>query len=116
MLPRLPPREDPEPSQPLPLLFRAEGIDVRAGHRALRVEPGGTLVCEHAGAEARFAFDALLCALGRVPNTAGYGLEELGIPTTRSRTVETNEYLQTLYPNIYACGDVAGPQLVRPPR
>jgi pyruvate/2-oxoglutarate dehydrogenase complex dihydrolipoamide dehydrogenase (E3) component len=28
---------------------------------------------------------------------------------TRARTVETNEYLQTIYPNIYACGDVAGP-------
>src|SRR5205085_1477022 len=49
------------------------------------------------------------CALGRAPNTAGYGLEELGIPVTKSRTVETDEYLQTLYPNIYACGDVAGP-------
>jgi len=109
MLPRLLAREDPEASELLRQRFRAEGIDVRAGHRALRVEPGGTLVCEHAGAEARFAFDVLLCALGRVPNTAGYGLEELGIPTTRSRTVETNEYLQTLYPNIYACGDVAGP-------
>jgi pyruvate/2-oxoglutarate dehydrogenase complex dihydrolipoamide dehydrogenase (E3) component len=47
--------------------------------------------------------------VGRIANTSGYGLEELGIPTTRSRTVETNEYLQTLYPNIYACGDVAGP-------
>jgi pyruvate/2-oxoglutarate dehydrogenase complex dihydrolipoamide dehydrogenase (E3) component len=45
----------------------------------------------------------------RVANTAGYGLEELGIPVTRTRTVETNEFLQTLYPNIYACGDVAGP-------
>jgi pyruvate/2-oxoglutarate dehydrogenase complex dihydrolipoamide dehydrogenase (E3) component len=44
-----------------------------------------------------------------VPNTSGYGLEELGIPVTAARTVETNEYLQTLYPNIYACGDVAGP-------
>jgi pyruvate/2-oxoglutarate dehydrogenase complex dihydrolipoamide dehydrogenase (E3) component len=44
-----------------------------------------------------------------VPNTTGYGLEELGIPLTKARTVETNEYLQTLYPNIYACGDVAGP-------
>jgi pyruvate/2-oxoglutarate dehydrogenase complex dihydrolipoamide dehydrogenase (E3) component len=54
-------------------------------------------------------FDALLCALGRVPNTEGYGLEELGIPLAKARTVQTNEYLQTLYPNIYACGDVAGP-------
>src|SRR5207253_2492804 len=47
--------------------------------------------------------------VGRVANTAGYGLEELGIPVSRARTVETNEWLQTLYPNIYTCGDVAGP-------
>jgi pyruvate/2-oxoglutarate dehydrogenase complex dihydrolipoamide dehydrogenase (E3) component len=44
-----------------------------------------------------------------VANTTGYGLEALGIPVTRARTVETNEFLQTLYPNIFACGDVAGP-------
>jgi pyruvate/2-oxoglutarate dehydrogenase complex dihydrolipoamide dehydrogenase (E3) component len=44
-----------------------------------------------------------------MPSTAGYGLETLGIPVTPARTVQTNEYLQTLYPNIYACGDVAGP-------
>ena len=42
-------------------------------------------------------------------NTEGYGLEELGIGTTKQRTVETNEFLETVYPNIYACGDVAGP-------
>ena len=57
----------------------------------------------------RIPFDALLCAVGRVANTEGYGLEELGIPVTKQRTVEMNEYLQTIYPNIYACGDVAGP-------
>ena len=51
----------------------------------------------------------LLCAVGRVANTAGYGLEELGIPVTKARTVETDDYLQTLYPNILAAGDVAGP-------
>ncbi|MEJ2756484.1 MAG: FAD-dependent oxidoreductase, partial [Gammaproteobacteria bacterium] len=37
----------------------------------------------------------------------GYGLETLGIET--QRTIVTNEYLQTQYPNIYAAGDVAGP-------
>ncbi len=67
------------------------------------------LVVEHDGEEVRIAFDSLLCAVGRVANTRGYGLEELGIPVTSARTVETNEYLQTIYPNIYACGDVAGP-------
>jgi pyruvate/2-oxoglutarate dehydrogenase complex dihydrolipoamide dehydrogenase (E3) component len=67
------------------------------------------LIAEHEGQEVSVAFDELLCAIGRVPNTAGYGLEALGIPVTASRTVDTNEYLQTIYPNIYACGDVAGP-------
>jgi pyruvate/2-oxoglutarate dehydrogenase complex dihydrolipoamide dehydrogenase (E3) component/uncharacterized membrane protein YdjX (TVP38/TMEM64 family) len=108
MLPRLLAREDPEVSEMVAARFRAEGIDLRLAHRATRLLPR-TLVCEHAGSEVEIPFDAFLCALGRVPNTAGYGLEELGIPTTKARTVETNEYLQTLYPNIYACGDVAGP-------
>jgi pyruvate/2-oxoglutarate dehydrogenase complex dihydrolipoamide dehydrogenase (E3) component len=67
------------------------------------------MIAAHEGREVRLAFDQLLVAVGRVANTHGYGLEELGIPVTAARTVETNEYLQTRYPNIYACGDVAGP-------
>jgi pyruvate/2-oxoglutarate dehydrogenase complex dihydrolipoamide dehydrogenase (E3) component len=47
--------------------------------------------------------------VGRVANTEGYGLEELGIAVTKQRTVEVNEFLETGYPNIFACGDVAGP-------
>jgi pyruvate/2-oxoglutarate dehydrogenase complex dihydrolipoamide dehydrogenase (E3) component/uncharacterized membrane protein YdjX (TVP38/TMEM64 family) len=112
MLERLLPREDAEFSEMVASRFRAEGIDVRTGHKAKQflLEDGQkVLICEHKGAESRIEFDTLLCAVGRVPNTKGYGLEELGIPVTRARTVETNEYLQTLYPNIYACGDVAGP-------
>jgi pyruvate/2-oxoglutarate dehydrogenase complex dihydrolipoamide dehydrogenase (E3) component len=92
--------------------FREERVDIRTGHKALRVvreEGEKVLVCEHGGKEVRIPFDELLCAVGRVANTAGYGLEELGIGVSRARTVETNEYLQTLYHNIYACGDVAGP-------
>jgi len=49
----------------------------------------------------------LLVAVGRAANLSGYGLEELGIAT--NRTIETNDFLQTKYPNIYAAGDVAGP-------
>jgi pyruvate/2-oxoglutarate dehydrogenase complex dihydrolipoamide dehydrogenase (E3) component len=109
MAPQLLPREDPDVAEQLRSQFAAEGIDVRTGHRATEVPYAGALVCEREGGEVRFEFDALLCALGRMPNTAGYGLEELGIPVSKARTVETNEYLQTLYPNIYACGDVAGP-------
>ena len=106
MLPRLLSREDPEVAEMVRARFAAEGIDVRTGHRAVRIEQGNVLVCD---GDLRVEFDALLCALGRAPSTAGYGLEELGIRTTRSGTIETNDYLQTIYPNIYACGDVAGP-------
>ena len=112
MLPRILPREDPEFSERVARRFREEGVDVRTGHKAkqfLTENAQKVLVCEADGKEARFEFDALLCAVGRVARTKGYGLEELGIPVTRARTVETNEFLQTVYPNIYACGDVSGP-------
>jgi pyruvate/2-oxoglutarate dehydrogenase complex dihydrolipoamide dehydrogenase (E3) component/uncharacterized membrane protein YdjX (TVP38/TMEM64 family) len=101
-------REDPEVSALVARRFAAEGIDVRTRHRALRVE-ARRLVCDVAGGEVEIPFDRMLCAVGRVANTAGYGLEALGIPVTSARTIETNEFLQTVYPNIYACGDVAGP-------
>jgi pyruvate/2-oxoglutarate dehydrogenase complex dihydrolipoamide dehydrogenase (E3) component/uncharacterized membrane protein YdjX (TVP38/TMEM64 family) len=103
-------REDVEVSELAKASLEADGVQVLTGHKALRcelVDGEKTLVVEHAGAEQRIVFDQLLCAVGRVARLQGYGLEELGIPT--HRTVETNEYLQTIYPNIYAAGDVAGP-------
>jgi pyruvate/2-oxoglutarate dehydrogenase complex dihydrolipoamide dehydrogenase (E3) component/uncharacterized membrane protein YdjX (TVP38/TMEM64 family) len=112
MLPRIMIREDPEISEMVAHRFRAEGIDVRVGTRAKAFKVVGgekIMVAEHAGQDVEIAFDVLLCAVGRVARTEGYGLETLGIPVTKSRTVEVNEYLQTVYPNIYACGDVAGP-------
>jgi pyruvate/2-oxoglutarate dehydrogenase complex dihydrolipoamide dehydrogenase (E3) component/uncharacterized membrane protein YdjX (TVP38/TMEM64 family) len=103
-------REDEEVSALAKASLEADGVQVLTGHKALRCEIVNgekTLVVEHAGAEKRIVFDQLLCAVGRVARLQGYGLEDLGIPT--HRTVETNEYLQTIYPNIYAAGDVAGP-------
>ncbi len=112
MLPRIMIREDPEVSALVMKKFREEGVNVLVNHKAreFKVENGEkVLIAEHEGKEVRIVFDEVLCAVGRVANTAGYGLEELGIPLAKTRTVETNDYLQTLYPNIYACGDVAGP-------
>ena len=112
MLPRILSREDPEVSAMVAAKFKDDGVEVLVGHRAKEISVDGerkTLVAEHGGSEVRVEFDELLCAVGRAANTSGYGLEELGIALTRTRTVETNEYLQTTYPNIYACGDVAGP-------
>ena len=112
MAERLMVREDADVSELVAARFRAEGIQVLTGHKAERfVVEGGEklLVASHAGGELKIPFDQLLCAVGRVANTTGYGLEELGIPVTKARTVETDDYLQTLYPNILAAGDVAGP-------
>jgi pyruvate/2-oxoglutarate dehydrogenase complex dihydrolipoamide dehydrogenase (E3) component/uncharacterized membrane protein YdjX (TVP38/TMEM64 family) len=103
-------REDPEVSALAQHSLEADGVRVLVGHKALRCELVGdskTIVVEHQGQEIRVEFDSLLCAVGRVARLTGYGLEELGIST--NRTVVTNDYLETIYPNIYAVGDVAGP-------
>ena len=57
--------------------------------------------------ETALPFDELIVAVGRKPRLTGYGLEALGIDT--DRPLETNAWLETLFPNIYAVGDVAGP-------
>ena len=105
-------REDSEVSALVAARLRADGVTLLTGHRAtqfLQEDGGKIMIAEHAGQQVRVAFDAVLCAVGRVANTSGYGLEQLGIATTPSRTVETDACLQTLYPNIFAAGDVAGP-------
>ena len=110
MGPRIMAREDVEVSELAKQALEADGVDVRVGHKALRceiIDGEKTLIVEHQGAEQRIAFDQLLCAVGRSARLTGYGLEDIGIPT--NRVVETNEYLETLYPNIFAAGDVAGP-------
>jgi pyruvate/2-oxoglutarate dehydrogenase complex dihydrolipoamide dehydrogenase (E3) component/uncharacterized membrane protein YdjX (TVP38/TMEM64 family) len=112
MMPRIMGREDPEFSAMVEAKFRAEGIDVRTGHKAksVRVEGAERVVTvEHDGRESEIRCDQILCAVGRVANTEGYGLEALGIAITKQKTVEVDEFLRTKYPNIYACGDVAGP-------
>ena len=112
MLPRILIREDPEVSEIVTKSLQKDGVAVLTGHKAKQVlvENGEKiLVCEHAGAEVRLPFDQILVAVGRTANVTGFGLEELGIPVRQNKTIETNDYLQTIFPNIYACGDVAGP-------
>jgi pyruvate/2-oxoglutarate dehydrogenase complex dihydrolipoamide dehydrogenase (E3) component/uncharacterized membrane protein YdjX (TVP38/TMEM64 family) len=115
MAPRIMVREDPEVSEMARQALEASGVTVLTGHQALRCETGRDaegrvlkhLVVKAGGAERAIEFDQLLCAVGRSARLEGFGLQELGIPT--GRTIEVNESLQTIYPNILACGDVAGP-------
>jgi len=110
MAPRIMIREDLEVSELALAALAADGVEVLTGHKAVRCEKEGErkfIVVEHDGQTRRIEFDALIAAVGRSARLKGFGLEELGIPV--QRTVTTNDYLETLYPNIYAAGDVAGP-------
>jgi pyruvate/2-oxoglutarate dehydrogenase complex dihydrolipoamide dehydrogenase (E3) component/uncharacterized membrane protein YdjX (TVP38/TMEM64 family) len=102
--------EDEEVSELVQASLSRDGVRVLTDHIALTCGVnGGTkwIEIEHAGQKSRINFDDLIVAVGRTPRLKGFGLEELGIPVTR--VVETNEYLETLYPNILAAGDVTGP-------
>lgn len=110
MAPRLMGREDPEVSELVTASLRADGVEVLTGHKALAcgISDGEKWIeVEHQGHTRRIVFDEIIAAVGRSPRLTGFGLEELGIKT--NRVVETNEYLETLFPNILAAGDVAGP-------
>jgi pyruvate/2-oxoglutarate dehydrogenase complex dihydrolipoamide dehydrogenase (E3) component len=112
MAPRLLPREDADAAAEVESRFRAEGLRLATAHRAVRVESGDDgprLVCEHEGVEVALPFDRLLVALGRQANVEGFGLEALGVALSERGTVAVDGLLRTNFPNIYACGDVAGP-------
>ena len=106
-------REDAEVSELVRAQLSRPMASVLAGQRAERVRGRrrrtSILIADHAGGEVRIAFDQVLVAVGRVANTAGYGLEELGIGDDAATHGGDRRCLQTLYPNITACGDVAGP-------
>ncbi|SHO59117.1 FAD-dependent oxidoreductase [Vibrio quintilis] len=110
MAPRIMVREDEEVSALVTASLEADGVTMLTGHQALRCEQNGAtkrLIVSAGNGEKAIEFDELLCAVGRVARLEGFGLETLGIET--ERTIVTNDYLETLYPNIFAAGDVAGP-------
>ena len=99
-------REDEDVSALAKTALETSGVTLLTRHEALRVE-GQNLIVSSGGTEKAIPHDALILAIGRKARLSGYGLEELGIET--HKTVATDEYLATIYPNIFAAGDVAGP-------
>ena len=114
MLDRLMMKEDVEVSQFVKEALQHDGVKVLTDHTALscgisNLEGNAVkwLEVAHQGQSKRINFDQIIVAVGRAPRLKGFGLEELGITT--DKVVQTNDYLATLLPNIYAAGDVAGP-------
>lgn len=112
MASRLLAREDSDAAELVAESLRVDGVTLLTDHEAIRAEVVNgekRLIVKTKEIETVLPFDELLCAVGRRARVTGYGLEDLGIPLTPGHTIETNQYLQTRFPNIYAVGDVAGP-------
>lgn len=109
---RIMPREDEEVSEAVMRAFREQGIRLLTGHELIKfgtAENGDFMEAEHKGETIRVEFDKVLLAVGRKANVEGFGLERLNLRLTEKGNLEVNEFLQTSIPNIFACGDVAGP-------
>lgn len=117
MMPRVLPREDEDVSTFVQQRFVDEGIEVLVDHKTVGFElrNGESIALlevgtTNTGVENKVvAFDKVLVAVGRKANTDQLGLEGLGIELNPNGTVKVDEFLRTCFPNIYACGDVAGP-------
>ncbi len=107
---RLLPDEEPEIGEVLKLSFAAEGISVLTGvaYKAIRQDGAVHLDYEKDGAAHRLAAERILIAAGRRPNTAGLGLEELGIALLANGGIKVDDRMRTTRTGVYAAGDVTG--------
>ena len=109
---RILPREDVDVSEYISQRFKAEGIEIITSREVegfTQAEGNRIAITSGAEGELHIPFDQVLVAVGRKANTEHFGLETLDVALNPNGTVKVNEYLQTNYPNIFACGDVAGP-------
>ena len=104
-------KEDSEVTEIIENQLTDEGVTVLTRHRAKGfISEKGTqiLVCDSPNGEVRLTFDVILFAIGRRANINGYGLETIDAISDEDIILPTNDFLETRYPNIYACGDVTG--------
>ena len=103
--PHLVPNEDEVISKALERAYRKRGIDFKLGVRFSGVEQNETSVTAVLEDGTRVEAELMLVAVGRGPNTAGFGYEEQGLTMDRG-WVLTNDRLQTNLLGVYAAGDI----------
>jgi len=105
-------REDSDVAEVITNKFEQDGINVLTNHKAVKfteIDGQKVLHCESANGPVEVPFDQVLVAVGRRANSDGMNLEKLGIKLRKNGTIETDDYLRTAVPNIFACGDITGP-------
>ena len=106
------PREDLDMVQFICDSFEKDGINLLDETTIERIEKLGNTSRIHYsrhGEKQHLDVDHILVAVGRIPNTYGFGLENLGVELNKNKTIKVDKYLRSSIRNIYACGDVAGP-------
>jgi pyruvate/2-oxoglutarate dehydrogenase complex dihydrolipoamide dehydrogenase (E3) component len=110
--PQLMSREDPDVSDEVQRILGAEGVAFLMATEALNVDgrsgEGVSLMVRTPSGEQKVEGSDILVAAGRVPNTAGIGLDEAGIELDARGYIRVNERLETTAPNVWAIGEGAG--------
>ncbi|MDR0469140.1 MAG: dihydrolipoyl dehydrogenase [Peptococcaceae bacterium] len=107
MLPEILPTVDVEIAGLLSAKLKASGVRVCVGATLIRVAEMGSGLSAYVkldGQIEEILTDKVLVAVGRRPNTAGLGLESLGVTMERGAVVTDSDY-QTNIPGLYAVGD-----------
>lgn len=105
---KLLPREEPEIREAATEVMKDQGIEIALETSVVGIKNDGeevVLITEN-GQDLRG--EALLIAVGRKPNTKDLKLENTSIALTENGGIQTNEFLETSVPNIFALGDVRG--------
>jgi pyruvate/2-oxoglutarate dehydrogenase complex dihydrolipoamide dehydrogenase (E3) component len=109
--PRLIAREDPEISEAVADILRAEGVALRLGATCLRLGPhaeGVAVGVDCPEGPPEIVGSDVLLAVGRVPNTGDLGLDAAGVATDARGFIAVGDDLETNVPGIYALGDCNG--------
>jgi dihydrolipoamide dehydrogenase len=111
-LPRILPGMDSEIAREAEKILSRQGLEIRTGARVTGARSDGAGAVVSVDGAQPIACDRVLCAVGRVPNTEGLGLENLGLDLDERGRIPVGEGFATRVPGLYAIGDViAGPML-----
>ena len=105
MVDRVLPRDEQEASQVVAAALTREGVTLRTGRRATRVEAGPTVLLDDGSS---VSGDMLLVATGRRPDTDGLALDAAGVDTDEHGWIATSTDLSTSADGVYAVGDITG--------
>ncbi|MAG14089.1 MAG: dihydrolipoyl dehydrogenase [Spirochaetales bacterium] len=85
-------------------------IDFTLGARVEKIDDQGVHFTKD-GSPGLIGGELVLMSVGRRPNTAGIGLENIGLDIGRS-AIGVDEHMRTNLPGVYAVGDVTGKSLL----